>query len=150
MASGKSSILKLATPTYQEKYILHCKEFDILGINQNGADSLSAFKKEEVKKQLINYNGKIVVAGVYYTKQVDYEFYKKLGFDIYMVFLNVPRSEIYKRVLKRGSGNWNENTYKTNITQYCNFFKKFKANKKVLSNITEQELVENFNYLANI
>jgi dephospho-CoA kinase len=150
MGSGKSTILKLAEPISNNKYITFCKDFDILG-TIIGADSLSKYKKEDVLNYLKNYKGnKLVIAGEYYSKQKDIDRFINMGFEIYCILLNVDRLTIYKRVLKRGGGKWNENTYKTNITNRVSFFKKFKGEKIILKNYNTDDILDNYNYIKNI
>ena len=150
MGSGKSTILKLAEIISNDKYITFCNDFDILG-TIIGADSLSKHKKEDVLNYLKNYNGnKLIIAGEYYSKQKDIDRFINMGFQIYCILLNVDRDTIYKRVLKRGGGKWNENTYKTNIINRVAFFKKFKGSKVILQNIEIKNIEENYFYIKKI
>lgn len=147
MGSGKSTILKTSVVLRQTKFITYCKDFDILG-TLIGADSLSKFKKTDVLESLKFYNGnKIIIAGEYYSKHIDIDRFLFLGFDIYCILLNVDRETIYQRILKRGDGSWNENTYKTNIIQRVNFFKKFKGNKVILKNTDLKDIELIYNYI---
>lgn len=140
MGSGKSSILRCANFVSQHGFVRVCKEFDVLGVDQAGADSLSKYKKNEVLKSLSNYSGKkLVIAGKYYSKQVDLPRFVDMGFEVFVILLNVPRDEIYKRVLKRGSGGWNEITYKTNVLNRVGFYKAHKGKKWIMSNANEQD-----------
>jgi hypothetical protein len=41
MGSGKSSILKKSTLIGRSRFIQNCQEYDILGADQSGADTLS-------------------------------------------------------------------------------------------------------------
>lgn len=137
MGSGKSTILEKSKFVSQNGFIRSCEDYDILGVSQAGADSLSKYSKADVLSSLENYSGdKLVIAGEYYSKQVDLERFKNMGFEIYVILLNVTREEIYKRVLSRGNGMWKENTYKTNLTNRISFFKAFKGNKWVMKNNT--------------
>jgi len=141
MGSGKSTILKKSSFIEQKGIITRCQEYDILGLNQSGADTLSSYKKKEVfgmlaKEQSIE---KLVIAGEYYSKQVDIERIRKIGFQVYCVLLNVDRNEVYKRVLSRGNGNWNELTYKTNMSLGVNFFRNFPHKKWIVKNNTYLE-----------
>lgn len=150
MGSGKSTILKLAEPISSDKYITYCKDFDILGTTI-GADSLSKFKKEEVLKYLNNYAGnKLIIAGEYYSKQLDIQRFINMGFEMYCILLNVDRQIIYNRVLQRGNGHWNEITYKTNMTNRISFFKKFKGKKFILKNTEVEHIATNYDYIKNI
>lgn len=138
MGAGKSTILNKAEYLRQDGLFRVCKEYDILGVDQNGADSLSKYKKEDVMQAVASYSGKkLVIAGEYYSKQVDLKRFKDMGFTVYVILLNVKREEIYRRVLKRGSGMWNENTYKTNITNRVNFYKSHKGKKWIMNNSNE-------------
>jgi dephospho-CoA kinase len=150
MGSGKSTILKLAEPISQDKYITYCKDFDILG-STIGADSLSKYKKIEVLQYLNSYSGnKLIIAGEYYSKQLDIERFINMGFEIYCILLNVDRQIIYNRVLQRSNGHWNENTYKTNIVNRVNFFKKFKGQKIILKNTEVKDIETNYSYIKNL
>lgn len=150
MGSGKSTILKKAKVISKSKYITHCEEFDILG-DIIGADSLSSYKKNDVIESLKNYKGKkLVIAGEYYSKQLDIDRFLNLGFKIYCVLLSVDREIIYNRILNRGNGQWKENTYATNITNRVNFFKKFKGHKTILKNNVQQDIEANYNYIKNL
>lgn len=150
MGSGKSSILKKSEIIKTDKYITYCKDFDILG-TIIGADSLSKYKKEDVLQYLNKYQGeKIVIAGEYYSKQKDIQRLIKMGFNMYCILLNVNRETIYKRVLERGGGQWKENTYKTNITNRVNFYKKFIGEKIILPNNEIGDLIINYNFIKNI
>lgn len=137
MGSGKSSILNQAKFVSQKNYILKCEEYDILGVKQYGADSLSSYSKQDVINSLECYSGKkLVIAGEYYSKQIDLERFSSLGFDVSVILLNVERQEIYKRVLERGNGQWNENTYKSNLTNRIGFFKAHNGQKWIMKNNT--------------
>lgn len=144
MGSGKSTILEQSKFIRQKGFIRSCDNYDILGVSQAGADSLSKYSKADVISSLKNYSGeKLLVAGEYYSKQVDLQRFQELGFDIYVILLSVTREEIYKRVLSRGNGLWNENTYRTNLTNRISFFKAHKGRKWIMENNTleEQKLV---------
>ncbi len=150
MGSGKSSILKLSELLHQDKYIAHCKDFDILG-TIIGADSLSKFKKKDVLDYINSYSGdKLIVAGEYYNKQLDIQRFATMGFELHCILLNVSREVIYARILNRGDGAWNENTYKTNIINRVNFFKKFTGNKIILPNTEYSHLLYNYNYIKGV
>jgi len=150
MGSGKSTILSLANAVEQSKYIVHCQEFDILGTKQIGADSLSGERKDNVLLSLKNYSGVLVVAGEYYSKQVDIKRYADMGFIQSCILLNVERDVVYGRVLQRGSGSWNEKTYSTNMTNRVNFFKAFPYYKAIWKNNYKHEIVQNFNRLKEL
>ena len=150
MGSGKSTILKNATPLKTTKHVTYCQDFDILG-SIVGADALAKFKKTDVFKYLANYNGKkIVIAGEYYSKQVDVERFIKLGFKPYCVLLNVDRAVIYKRILNRGGGQWNEKTYANNMSSRINFYKKFKGFKVILKNNVQEDVIYNYNFIKTL
>ena len=55
MGSGKSTILKKANVLRTNKYTVICDDFDVLGCNIIGADSLSHYKKSEVLNSLKFY-----------------------------------------------------------------------------------------------
>jgi dephospho-CoA kinase len=150
MGSGKSSICAKATAKEKTGFIVKCKEFDILGTKQIGADSLSGYKKEDVMEWLKSYKGKLVIAGEYYSKQKDILFFENLGFDMYCILLKVSRETIYKRILSRGNGAWNELTYTTNLKNRIAFIKKFNGQKFILENETQQHLTDNFKLLASL
>jgi len=141
MGSGKSTILKKSSFIEQKGIITRCQEYDILGLNQSGADTLSSYKKNEVFALLAKERSveKLVIAGEYYSKQVDVERLRKMGFQLFCVLLSVERGEIYKRVLERGNGGWKENTYKTNITNRVSFFRNFPYKKWIVKNNTYEE-----------
>tara|TARA_R100000951_G_C2631637_1_gene177853 strand:+ start:304 stop:786 length:483 start_codon:yes stop_codon:yes gene_type:complete len=140
MGSGKSSILEQATFVNQNQFIFECEEYDILGLKQYGADSLSGHSKKNVIDSLVSYSGKkLIIAGEYYSKQVDLERFSKLGFKVSVILLNVDRHEIYNRVLSRGNGQWNENTYKTNLSNRIAFFKAHQGGKWIMKNNTIDE-----------
>lgn len=140
MGAGKSTILRRASFLFQQGFVRVCKEYDILGVDQAGADSLSKYKKPEVLNSLLSYKGeKLVIAGEYYSKQLDLDRFKNMGFEVFVILLNVSRDEIYKRVLQRGSGAWNEVTYKTNITNRIGFYKAHKGKKWIMNNSNNED-----------
>lgn len=140
MGAGKSTILRRANFVSQQGFVRVCKEYDILGVDQAGADSLSKYKKPEVLNSLLTYKGeKLLIAGEYYSKQLDLQRFKEMGFEVFVILLNVSRDEIYNRVLNRGSGAWNEVTYKTNITNRVSFYKAHKGRKWIMNNTTQEE-----------
>lgn len=150
MGAGKSTILQEAKPARRDRYITYCDDFDILG-SEIGADSLSGYKKEDVLSSLKNYHGqKLVVAGVYYSKQIDIERFRKLGFEIHCILLSVPREDIYRRVLTRGNGAWNEATYASNLKSAIAFFRKVNGNKTVMKNVEAKDIVKIYRYLKEI
>lgn len=150
MGSGKSTILKQAKIIRQDKYITYCEDFDILGTIV-GADSLSKYKKEEVISSLTTYKGnKLIIAGIFYTTQADINTYINMGFKLHCLFIKVPREDIYKRVLKRGNGNWNEVTYNTNLKSLINFFKKVDAEKAIRLNTNPEHTLHNYNYIKQL
>ncbi len=148
MGSGKSTLLRNASFVSQDGYICRCKEFDILGRNQLGADSLSNDTKSIVWNSLNAYEGKLIIAGEYYSKQKDINILADMGFSLKCVLLKVPRETIYQRVIKRGAGGWNEKTYATNLVNRVNFFKAFRGPKEIWANSTLEEGVANFGKLC--
>ena len=150
MGSGKSSLLAMANPIKQEGFVLKCQEFGVLGKTLQGADSLSSHKKEEVINSLKNYNGVIVAASQYYSKKIDVIRFHNLGYEQICVFLIVSRSEVYRRVLKRGGGSWNEKTYETNLKSNISFYKNFPYKKTFLHNETHEQLQQNFHKLVKL
>lgn len=147
MGSGKSTILKEAKILSQDKYITYCEDFDILGTIV-GADALSKYKKKDVLNSLKNYNGKkLVVAGIFYSTQSDIQIYRNYGFELHCLFIKVPREQIYKRVLERGHGGWNEVTYNTNLKALINFFKKINCKKAIKPNTKKLHIKENYQYI---
>jgi len=151
MGSGKSTILKKANVLRTNKYTVICDDFDVLGCNIIGADSLSHYKKSEVLNSLKFYNGnKLIIAGEYYSKQVDIQRYLDMGFKLYCILLKVPRGDIYKRIIERGNGNWKEITYTKNITSRINFFKNFKGNKIILENTTKEDIKKIYKYIVEL
>jgi hypothetical protein len=52
----------------------------------------------------------LIIAGQYYSAQKDVGILQGMGFNLVCILLNVPRQVVYDRVLKRGTGSWNENT----------------------------------------
>jgi len=141
MGSGKSKILQRTKLISQDGIVTKCLEYDILGLNQSGADTLSGYKKKQVFATLAKeYRGdKLVIAGEYYSKQVDIEIMSNMGFRVFCILLSVDRAEIYKRIMKRGNGGWKENTYKSNITNRVNFFKNFPYKKWIVKNNTYEQ-----------
>ena len=150
MGSGKSTILKESKIISQDKYITYCEDFDILGTIV-GADALHKYKKKDVLDSLRSYSGKkLVVAGIYYSTQTDVEKYLSMGFQPCCLFIKVPREEIYKRVIKRGGGSWNEVTYNTNLRALINFFKKIDCKKTIRLNTDKKHVKENYNYIKQL
>jgi len=148
MGSGKSTILSMAKPVIQHGYVLKCVEYDILGKSVQGADTLSSHKKEHVIESLASYSGCIVVASQFYSKQIDVSRFDKLGFEQLCFFLSVTRNEVYKRVLKRGGGAWNEKTYETNLKSNIAFYKNFPYKKAIWKNELPEHTGHNFNKLV--
>lgn len=151
MGSGKSSILKKSTLIGRSRFIQYCQEYDILGADKSGADTLSKYNKNEVLSSLVGYKGqKLVVAGEYYSKQIDLKRFKEMGFQIYVILLNVSREEIYRRVLARGSGSWNEKTYETNIKNRVAFYKSHTGRKWIMDNSDEAQQTKVINRILGI
>jgi hypothetical protein len=150
MGAGKSTIIERATFVEQAGYLCRCQEFDILGRKQLGADSLSGDNKAAVWASLADYAGKLVIAGQYYSAQKDIGILQGLGFELACILLNVPRDVVYDRVLKRGSGGWNENTYASNMRSRISFFKAFPGPKAIWRNETIAESEANFRKLCQL
>lgn len=150
MGAGKSTLLNKATELSKSQYIVHCKEFDVLGTSLDGADTLSSFKKADVLASLRSYQGALVVAGVYYTARQDITRYKQMGFKIITVMLKVPRDTIYDRVVARGRGGWKESTYISNAKSIMAFYQQAGPPRIVLPNTTEQEKEHNWQRLKQL
>lgn len=150
MGAGKSTMLMRATFVEQAGVICRCQEFDILGRDQIGADSLSGDKKADVWVSLKDYTGKLIIAGQYYSAQKDIGILQGMGFSLACILLQVPRQMVYDRVLKRGAGGWNETTYATNMRSRINFFKAFSGPKAIWQNETLAESEANFRKLCKL
>jgi len=150
MGAGKSTIIERAAFVGQSNYVCRCQEFDILGRKQFGADSLSGDSKAEVWASLQNYTGKLVIAGQYYSAKKDIGVLQGMGFDLACILLKVPRDVVYRRVLQRGSGGWNENTYASNMRSRVSFFKAFPGPKAIWRNETPAESEANFRKLCQL
>lgn len=151
MGSGKSTILERTDFIEQVGYVRRCTDYDILGVSQCGADRLSNYKKVDVLKSLEAYSGeKLLIAGEYYSKNVDLQRFKDLGFKIYVILLHVDRDIIYSRLMHRGGGRWNELTYKTNMNARVSFFKAHKGNKKIMKNNTLEQQAEIIQVIKDI
>jgi hypothetical protein len=150
MGSGKSTILAMSQPKAKDDYVLKCIEYDILGKSVQGADTLSSHKKENVIASLRDYEGCLVVASIFYSQQIDVTRFDKLGFDQRCIFLNVTRNEVYRRVLKRGGGSWNEKTYTTNLKRNIAFYKKFPYKKTIWVNELPEHAGQNFEKLVSL
>ena len=150
MGAGKSTLLKKATELKRSKYIVHCKEFDVLGTNLDGADTLSSFKKADVLDSLRTYSGCLIVAGVFYTAKQDIQRYKQMGFKVITVMLKVPRDIVYQRVVNRGSGGWKESTYISNAKSILKFYQQAGPPRIVLPNTTEEHKIQNWKRLTEL
>lgn len=150
MGAGKSTLLNKATETHKSKYIVHCKEFDVLGTSLDGADTLSSFKKADVLESLRTYSGVLIVAGVFYTAKQDIARYKAMGFKVITVMLKVPRDIVYDRVVARGRGGWKESTYISNAKSIVKFYEQAGPPRIVLPNITPEHKQLNWQRLQEL
>lgn len=150
MGAGKSTLLNKATETHKSKYIVHCKEFDVLGTSLDGADTLSSFKKADVLDSLRTYSGVLIVAGVFYTAKQDIARYKAMGFKVITVMLKVPRDIVYDRVVARGRGGWKESTYISNAKSIVKFYEQAGPPRIVLPNITPEHKQLNWQRLQEL
>jgi gluconate kinase len=123
---GKSSIIDL--PVLEKKeYLLHIgSNIWILGKKINGADSISNIDKESVFNYINeNADKNIIIAGVYYTKYVDFLRIKKSHVPI-IVYLKTSFENNAKRISKRG-GIINPKTYIENLKNHLNLMKNLKG-----------------------
>lgn len=150
MGAGKSTLIQMATFVKSSGFITHCKEYDILGPKMNGADSLSGHSKPVVWSSLHDYQGKLIIAGQYYSAQKDVPILQAMGFSLACVFLLVSRDTVYRRVVARGSGLWKEETYNSNLKSRLSFYRNFKGPKQIWRNETMAESKANYQKLIEL
>lgn len=90
----------------------------ILGSNPIGADSISNEKKEVARLKVADRNGNVFIAGVYYTSEVDFEYYIRCGLIPVFVHLKNSKRENIARMKKRGGARFNEATWASNENKF--------------------------------
>lgn len=126
---GKSTIIKEPIIKQETIFIEIRQNIWVLGEKICGADSLSKYKKSQVKNIILNNLDKnIIIAGNYYTQQTDVLLYSKY-FDIVLIYLKTNYENNANRIKQRG-GIININTFKNKLKLHTNLINKTKSFRK--------------------
>ena len=126
---GKSTIIKEPIIKQENIFIEIRQNIWILGEKISGADSLSKYKKSQVKNIILkNLDKNIIIAGNYYTQQTDVLLYSKY-FDVVLIYLKTNFINNSNRIKQRG-GIINIDTFKNKLKLHTNLINKTKGFRK--------------------
>lgn len=91
----------------------------ILGNNKKGADSLATEKKNVVRRQIVNANKNVFVAGLFYIADVDFDFYIKNGLIPIFIKLKTSKHVNRQRMKERSGAKLKEATWAVNENRFC-------------------------------
>ena len=141
---GKSSIIKKEIIDKQGFYLNVGNNVWVLGEKINGADSLSGIDKNVVYDSFAqNKDKNIIIAGIYYSGQIDVSIAKKTHIPV-VIYLNTNYENNSLRIVSRG-GLINVATYNSKLKIHYNLLKKLKGNciRHILNNNRKLDAVKN-------
>jgi|694.fasta_scaffold108421_3 dephospho-CoA kinase len=149
---GKSTLIDQPILSQTKMFLEIRNNVYVLGNKIIGADSLSAFKKEYVLKEIKrNTDKNILIAGNYYCQIKDFEELRSY-FDLVLCYLKTDFENNLKRISQRGK-TINVATYNNKLKNHISLIKKTNGIRKLYiidNNRTIQEVKDEFYKILDI
>lgn len=147
---GKSSLINKEPLEVDDIFIKTGNNIWVLGTNICGADSLSKYKKIDVRKKVLNNKEKnLLITGNYYCQIVDFKAFKG-HFNLVLIYLNTSFENNEERIKKRGR-QININTYKTKLKSHKSLMENVRNIAKIYildNNQSQDEVQKEFNKIV--